>query len=72
MIPLDCMLPADLAIYICNPLIGLLAHKCARVAGILSTKQKGRSNNDENSECIRDRPVKLYVDYQLIVGKEKF
>ena len=25
-IPLDCMLPADLAIYLANPLIGLSAH----------------------------------------------
>ena len=31
-----------------------------------------RGDNDGNSECIRDRPVKLYVDYRLIVGKEKF
>ena len=31
---------------------------------------KGRGNNDGNNECIRDRPVRSYVDYRLIVGKE--
>ena len=31
---------------------------------------KGRGDNDRNSECIRDRPVRSYVDYRLIVGKE--
>ena len=33
---------------------------------------KERSDNDGNNECIRDRPVRPYVDYRLIVGKEIF
>ena len=32
---------------------------------------KGRGDNDGNSECIRDQPVRSYVDYRLIVSKEK-
>ena len=31
---------------------------------------KRRGDNDGNNECIRDRPVRSYVDYRLIVGIE--
>ena len=31
---------------------------------------KGRGDNDGNNKCMRDRPVRSYVDYRLIVGKE--
>ena len=57
-----CMLPADLATYLFNLLTGLLAHLCARVAGKMK-ETKGRGDNDGNNECIRDRPVRSYVDY---------
>ena len=33
-------------------------------------ERKGRGENDEDSECIRYRPGRPYMDYQLIVGKE--
>ena len=64
------MLPADLATYLSNLLTGLLAHQCARVVGKMK-ETKGRGDNNGNNECIRDRPVRSYVDYRLIVGKEK-
>ena len=69
MISLGYMLLTDLAIYLSNLLSGLLAHWCARVAGKMK-ETKGQGDNDGNDECIRDRPVRSYVDYRLIVGKE--
>ena len=31
---------------------------------------KGRGDNDGDGECIRDRPIRPYMDYRLIVGKK--